>query len=148
MREAEVDLSASVAVLQLAIAAGYTPRNAVTALANELGAGAQPFVSIAGRLAVGAPTRDALFHQLDELGSTVVRVLHVIDRADVDGLDALAHLETVAADIQRERLASLDIAAQKLGVRLLFPLILCILPAFLCLSMIPLVLDVINGLPG
>jgi tight adherence protein C len=141
-------LASSIALLQLAIAAGLAPRNALVVLSEELrGAAAIPFVAIAERLAIGAPMHDALFHDIELLDPALIRVLQVIERADVDGLDAGPHLDAIAADVSSEQIAALDIASHRLSVQLLFPLVFCILPAFLCLSMIPLVLDVFDGLP-
>ena len=142
-----LDLSASVELLRLACAAGLSPRAAVRALSDELGSGAGPVESIASRLRVGAPFHAALFHDIDGLDPSWVRVLRVLERADLDGLDPGPNLDAIAADMNRDRLARLDVDAQRLSVKLLFPLVLCILPAFLCLSMVPLVLEVFHGLP-
>ena len=144
----EDGIASAIALLRLAVAAGISPRNAIGVVADQLiGSAAAPFVAIARRLDVGAPLHDALFHDIADLDPALLRVLQVVERADLDGLEAAAHLDAIAVDVSRDRIAALDTASQRLSVQLLFPLVLCILPAFLCLSMIPLVIDVFDGLP-
>ena len=142
------DLLSATAVLQLAVAAGNPPRRAVELLCATPGAVANERLGlVARRLDLGAPLADALFHDVESLDPHLVRVFGVLERADLDGLEAATHLESLATDLGRAQIAALDVKAQQLSVKLLFPLVLCILPAFLCVSMIPLVLHVLRGLP-
>ena len=73
--------------------------------------------------------------------------LELIGLSEIDGGDLSLHLELVVHDLRRERAAVLDAAAQRLTIALLFPLVLCILPAFVLLAIAPLVLEVIAELP-
>ena len=62
------------------------------------------------------------------------------------GAPASALLTTEAAQLRRERKRRAEERAATLGVRLVLPLGLCFLPAFLCLGVVPVVLALAGGL--
>ncbi|MFT7474812.1 MAG: hypothetical protein ACI81L_001744, partial [Verrucomicrobiales bacterium] len=55
--------------------------------------------------------------------------------------------ELLVRDFRRRRAMDLDTAAQRLTISLLFPLVVCILPAFVLLAVVPLLLSALAGLP-
>ena len=142
-------------LLGVLVSSGQQPRQALTtfvesspagnlsALANDLG-------PVARALAVGADFAEAI-DRLDAttpIGLSLYRVLDLLRRGEADGLDLAVQLEFVVQDLRRDRSIALDTVAQRLTVALLFPLVLCILPAFLVLAIVPLLLDVLSQLPA
>jgi tight adherence protein C len=148
-------LPSAVLLLQIATATGLSPRAAVHAVGDlPIDSGAlatvtDDFAAIAARLALGADLSSATLRLASERSSTgLVRVLDVLRRAELDGAALSFHLELLVRDLRRERAVALDAAAQRLTVSLLFPLVFCILPAFVLLAVVPLLLGALSALPG
>jgi tight adherence protein C len=145
----------AVLLLQVAIAAGLSPRAAISAVGDlpveygELGVVTRDFALVGQRLELGADLASAIL-SLDQsqTSTSFIRVLDVLRRAEVDGVALATHLEIVLHDLRRERARALDAAAQRLTVSLLFPLVVCILPAFVVLAVVPLLLGALSSLPG
>jgi len=145
----------AVLLLQVAIAAGLSPRAAISAVGDlpvehgELAVVTRDFALVGQRLDLGADLASAIL-SLDQsqTSTSFIRVLDVLRRAEVDGVALATHLEIVLHDLRRERARALDAAAQRLTVSLLFPLVVCILPAFVVLAVVPLLLGALSSLPG
>ena len=144
-----------VSLLGVLISAGQHPRLALTvfiqnAPTGNMGELARRLTPIEGALAAGSDFADALnrIDTSDLGGLALYRVLDLLRRGEVDGLDLATQLEFVVQDLRRDRSIALDTAAQRLTVSLLFPMVLCILPAFVLLAIVPLLLDVLSQLPG
>jgi hypothetical protein len=73
-------------------------------------------------------------------------LLTVLDASVDDGVGSAAALHAAAGDIRlaQRRAREADIAA--LPVRMLFPLVVCILPAFVLLTLVPVLADSIDGI--
>ena len=110
---------------------------------------ATDFAHVDRRLALGASLDTAILEA--SAGSTrspeIVRVLDVLRRAEHDGGSLQLQFEFLIRDLRRQRANALDEAAQRLTVSLLFPLVLCILPAFILLAVAPLLVEALRGLP-
>lgn len=151
-------LPGAIVLLQVLVASGENPRRALTQLNTVVGATASqtPLAaacaalgSVTIHLELGASFADAVIavERDNAVSSSVVRVLDLMRRSEVDGEPLLAHLEILATDFRRRRATALDEAAQRLTLSMLFPLVLCILPAFIVLAVVPLVVNAIAGLP-
>lgn len=148
-------LPSAVLLIQVATSAGLSPRAAVSVVGGlaiadgELGTVARDFAEIGERLDLGADLPGAIL-AVDgaHTSSSFIRVLEILSRAERDGVALATHLEIVLHDLRRERAVALDIAAQRLTVSLLFPLVVCILPAFVLMAVIPLLQDALSNLPG
>ena len=66
--------------------------------------------------------------------------------ADRDGLPLGPVLERLSAEARAHRRRQSDIAARQLPVRLAVPLVLCTLPAFVLLAVVPLLLAALSAL--
>lgn len=64
------------------------------------------------------------------------------------GVDPTALLSHAASAVRARRSREADVAAAKLGVRLVLPLGLCFLPAFVALGLVPVVLSFAGDLLG
>jgi hypothetical protein len=149
-----LDLVASV------LAAGAAPTTAVTAVARCLRAADDPadvgLFELAVRLAAGetAPRSGAGAgsrsgpRSARRGGSTPaasVALASALELAAVSGLGPVA-LVHAAADEERRRLRGAQVlAARRLGVMILLPTGLCLLPAFVLLTVVPLVIDLVLG---
>ena len=151
-------------LLAVLIGAGQHPRRALTKFVEvgptgNMGELAHRLAPVSHALSLGADFTDVIA-PLDHTSAqparqnhggvdlSLYRVLDLLRRGEVDGLDLATQLEFVVQDLRRERSIALDTAAQRLTVALLFPLVLCILPAFVLLAIVPLLLDVLSQLPA
>jgi tight adherence protein C len=62
------------------------------------------------------------------------------------GIPIAETLDLLAREARRSRKAQADVAAKRLPVLLLFPLITCILPAFALLAIVPLLGGALSAL--
>jgi tight adherence protein B len=80
-----------------------------------------------------------------EAGADAVRVLELAARAGVPAADLL---RAEADQSRREHLAAAQVRVARLGVTLLLPLGICVLPAFVALGVAPLVISVLTQTMG
>ena len=145
-----------VMLLSLATAAGQSPRAAIASVAQladspgAVGVVARDFAEVDERLQLGASLSTAILERTATGAPTpeIIRVLDVLRRAEHDGASLQLQLEFLIRDLRRHRANALDEAAQRLTVSMLFPLVLCILPAFVLLAVAPLLVEALRGLPG
>ncbi len=145
-----------VMLLSLATAAGQSPRSAISSVARladvpgAVGVVSKDFAAVGERLQLGASLSTAILESTTADGPTpeIVRVLDVLRRAENDGASLQLQFEFLIRDLRRHRANALDEAAQRLTVSMLFPLVLCILPAFVLLAVAPLLVEALQGLPG
>ena len=143
-----------VMLLSLATAAGQSPRAAIriaagfVAVPGAVGVVAADFAQVDERLSLGASLDTAVLESEGDrgYGPEITRVLDVLRRAESDGGSLQMQFEFLIRDLRRHRANALDEAAQRLTVALLFPLVLCILPAFVLLAIAPLLVEALSGL--
>ena len=125
-------------LFRLATGAGYSIHQVVDLVVPHLPPAVAPvFVEVRRRVRLGVRLGDAL-DPLDDLGECFRPLAAALRSSAFDGV-ALTHaLERVAADARLVRRRHAEERARKLPVRLLFPLITCILPAFALLTVVPL----------
>lgn len=148
-------LPAAALLLQIVGSAGAPPRTAIALVGavdagdNPLGVVAADLAAVSRRLELGADLTEAILAiDSDDTSTALVRVLDVLRRAEADGVELGPHLSAVVRELRRERATALDVAAQRLTISLLFPLVVCILPAFVLLAIVPLLLGALSNLPG
>ncbi|GGF13249.1 type II secretion system F family protein [Subtercola lobariae] len=119
------------------------PRRFAAGMAVELMA-----IAMAGGASVSrarSTTSAALVaHQMTEPGDEV-RVDAVIDLARRAGVPAAELLRAEGAHARREALTASQKRAASLSVRLMLPLALCVLPAFMLLGVAPLLISVVTS---
>jgi tight adherence protein C len=143
----EDELPEVVDLLVLAVGAGLTVPLAIDAVARH-GGGA-----LAGELGAAlaaSRTGHRLADALDALparaGETVRPLVGPLVAAERYGAPIVAGLERLALDVRAARRRRADEAARKVSVKLLFPLVLCILPAFALLTVAPLIASALRSL--
>ncbi len=145
-----------VMLLSLATSAGQSPRSAIRFVSRlaevdgAVGVVAQDLAYVDARLELGASLETAVLDAVSSNDSAheVVRVLDLLRRAESDGGSLQLQFEFLIRDLRRQRANALDELAQRLTVWMLFPLVLCILPAFVLLAVAPLLFEALSGLPG
>ncbi|MFZ4719333.1 MAG: type II secretion system F family protein [Ilumatobacteraceae bacterium] len=89
---------------------------------------------------------DALPIVSERLGPALDPLVDGLAVADRDGLPLGPVLERLAADARAHRRRQVDAAARQLPVRLALPLVLCTLPSFVLLAVVPLLLTALSSL--
>ena len=97
------------------------------------------------RVGLGQRLGDAL-DALDVLGESARPLAMALRSAAFDGIALGPALERVAADARLQRRRRAEIHARRLPIQLLFPLIVCVLPAFGLLAIVPLVSSAVSSL--
>ena len=89
---------------------------------------------------------DALPALTEHFGATAISVVNVLAAADRDGLPLAPVLERLVHEAHAERRRRAQADAAQLPVRLAFPLVLCILPSFVALTVIPIFVGALSSL--
>jgi tight adherence protein C len=134
-------------LLVIAIAAGLTPALAVDQLATLA---PQPFdgafTEIGERMRRGQRLADALEVLPEQLGEPARPVAHTLASTERYGTPVGPALELLAHDARRDRRRLAEEAARTMPVKLCFPLVCCTLPAFVLLTIAPLVAGALRSL--
>jgi len=96
--------------------------------------------SVADLISAGAPLEEALLPLTETHQISGKNLCHTIVEAERDGLPILDTVTRLATDHRIERRRQIDTRIRQLPTRLSIPLVLCVLPSFLLLSVAPLVL--------
>jgi tight adherence protein B len=102
--------------------------------------------SVADLISAGAPLEEALLPLASMHPITGKNLGHTIVEAERDGLPILETVIRLATDHRNERRRQIDTRIRQLPTRLSIPLVLCVLPSFLLLSVAPLVLASLSQL--
>jgi tight adherence protein B len=102
--------------------------------------------SVADLLSAGAPLEEALLPLAFADPISGKNLGHTIVEAERDGLPVLDTVMRLATDHRAQRRRQTDTRIQQLPTRLTIPLVLCVLPSFLLLSVAPLVLASLSQL--
>jgi tight adherence protein C len=131
----------------IAAAAGHTAHGCVHAVAPRAPQPVQPVMVRASlRLKEGEPIRDVLPDtgaELGPLGRPLAAALVAGAASGAPMADGLGQVSEAAREVRRRRAEE---QARRLPVTLLFPLVLCILPAFLLLAVVPLLVGSLGSL--
>ena len=133
----------------IAARSGATPTAAVldaTALApTALG---EVLEQVAHLLQRGHRLADALTALVDELGPPAAAFVDALSTADRYGLPLAPVLDRLADDIRDQRRRAAERHARTLPVRLAFPLVMCTLPSFVLIAIVPALLGAVSTLRG
>jgi len=119
-------------------------RNAVSAtegpLADELGTALRA-------VDLGARWRDELRAVADRIGlPDLRRAVAALTRSGSLGTSLAESMTQLAAEVREERRAALSERARKAPVKMLFPLVFLVLPAFLLLTVVPVLLTTLQSI--
>ena len=143
----EAGLPEVVDLLALAVGAGANVSLAVAAAGRR---GTGPLAAELARVAADVGRGRRLADALDELparcGEPTRPLVSVLTASERYGSPLGPALERLGDDVRRQRQRRAEEAARKVPVLLLFPLVLCILPAFALLTVAPLVAGALRAL--
>ena len=147
VRHIERHLPEVIDLLGLVVGAG---RPTVSALADISVRVAEPFRSelaaVAKRTGAGEPFTESVRRLQQTLGPGVSPVVYAVTAAEIDGAPLGPALERAADEAHRRRRVRAEEAARRVPVLMLFPLVLCILPAFCLLTIVPVLVGTIADL--
>lgn len=131
----------------LAVGAGLTVGLAVDAVArHQHGMVGAALADVARRVALGARLSETLVTLPDALGDRVRPLASVLVGSERYGVALLPALERLSAETRLERRRAAEASARRIPVKLLFPLVLCTLPAFALLTVVPLLAGSLRSL--
>ena len=137
-------------MIRLCVASGCTPYGAIVVLgslplrADDVLA---PLINEAAReLERGAVVGEVLDQFQAEVGEAARPLCSALRSSAELGTPIAETLDLLAREARRARKAQADVAAKRLPVLLLFPLITCILPAFALLAIVPLLGGALSAL--
>lgn len=133
-----VDPAVALDILAAAISAGAAVPSALAALGTALpGAQGEVLRRVAAVLELGGDWEAAWA----EAGTEFTPMARALRPAWVDGVAPEDLLSQAAASIRARRLDAAKDAAARLGVRLVLPMGVCLLPAFVLLGIVPVLLS-------
>lgn len=143
----EAALPDAIEMLILVVKAGMTPHQAITLLTQRSPPPIRPaFVEVDRRRARGSSLADAL-HALPELvGAGANVVADTLAMAERYGTPIGDALEQLSADVRERRVRHAEAQARKLPIRMSFPLVVCTLPSFVLIAIVPAVLGALSSL--
>lgn len=140
-RRLQAGLPTALDLLVLATDAGLTPHQTMRLLSASGPPELRPiFATVVRRTERGESLADALEEIPRRIGPAAVAATDALAIAQRHGAPLRPVLLVITAEAARQRRAHADAAARRLPVLLSFPLVCCILPAFLLLAIVPAVL--------
>ena len=140
-RQAERALPDAIDLFVLAVRAGHLPTTAVDVVRPHLAPTLQPaFGEVSTAVRNGARFADALAFLPLRLGPLAAPLADSLIAADRYGLPLAPVLDRLADEARQYRRRMTDATARQLPVRLSLPLVLCTLPSFVLLAVVPLLL--------
>ena len=147
-RQIAADFPDALDLLVLSIRAGYLPAQAIVEIMPFLPPALRPSFDRgrqrdATRRSLRRCTRPACEPRLGPIAQPLVDSLSAADRY---GLPLAPVLERLSFEARQQRRRDTDAAARELPVRLAMPLVLCTLPSFVLLAIVPLLLGALSSL--
>ncbi len=135
-------------LLSVASAAGLAPQLAVRLAAEPLrGPLAADLGRALQRAELGRRWRDELGAVADRLGlAELRRAVAVLGRSEAIGSALADEMSRLAVDVRETRRARATERARTAPVKMLFPLVFLILPAFLLLTVVPVLLSTVRSI--
>ncbi|MEM8747485.1 MAG: type II secretion system F family protein [Actinomycetota bacterium] len=145
--EMRAALPDTVDVLVLMIRSGLTPHLAMRAMARRAPAPTRDgFDAVVRRLDRGTVLADALDALVEVTGPAYAWVADALTASERHGTPLAPVLDQLALEARRRRRADAEAHARTLPVRLSFPLVVCILPAFVLVAIAPAVMAALSSL--
>ncbi len=137
----------AIEMVVLAIRSGELPAAALQSICPYLPSTIAPaFQGVQLRVDAGERFADALSVLTESLGQQAQPLVDSLAAADRYGLPLAPVLDRLAFEARQHRRRAADSRARQLPVRLSAPLVLCTLPSFVFLAIVPLLLGAISSL--
>jgi tight adherence protein C len=139
----------AIELIVLAIRSGLTPTAAIEVVATQVATPlVETFSEVTHRLHRGQRLADALDVFGERLGPVAAGFADALATADRYGLPIEPVLDRLAIDVRSDRRRIAERHARTLPVRLSFPLVVCTLPSFVLLAIVPAVMGALSTLRG
>ncbi len=144
---AVVELPEVIDLFVLAVGSGLNVATAVaTVAARSPPVHRRALTAAVDRVEHGERLGDALEAVVEELGEPVRPLIAALVASERYGVALLPSLERLVAEARADRRRRAETAARRVPVLLLFPLVLCVLPAFCLLTLAPLLAATIRSI--
>ncbi|MGY1724646.1 type II secretion system F family protein [Blastococcus sp. SYSU DS0533] len=145
-----LELADTLDQMTIAVEAGLGFESAMArAGSNGKGALAEELVRTLQDIAVGQPRRDAYLALAERTGvADLRRFIRAVVQADQYGVSIADVLRTQAAEMRLKRRQRAEEKAMQIPVKVIFPLILCILPTLFIVLLGPAVMDIVATFSG
>ncbi|SEL46327.1 tight adherence protein C [Blastococcus sp. DSM 46786] len=145
-----LELADTLDQMTIAVEAGLGFESAMArAGSNGKGALAEELVRTLQDIAVGQPRRDAYLALAERTGvPDLRRFIRAVVQADQYGVSIADVLRTQAAEMRLKRRQRAEEKAMQIPVKVIFPLILCILPTLFIVLLGPAVMDIVATFSG
>ena len=146
-RRVAVDFPDALDLLVLCIRAGYLPAQAIGEITPYLPKSLGPsFSALNESMQRGARFADSLSQLAATIGPIAQPLIDSLAAADRYGLPLAPVLERLSFEARQQRRRDTDASARELPVRLSMPLVICTLPSFVLLAIVPLLLGALSSL--
>jgi len=139
LRDSAMMLELIAAMLHSGASIGHALELVAAAATPEYGRALRPVV---GAMAIGADWETA-WRSSDVRSPEILALRDALGFAALTGAPSSSILYAQAARMRRERFRAAEKRAASLGVKLVVPLGLCSLPAFICLGVVPVLLALV-----
>jgi tight adherence protein C len=145
-----LELADTLDQMTIAVEAGLGFESAMArAGANGKGPLAEELVRTLQDIAVGQPRREAYLALADRTGvQDLARFIRAVVQADAYGVSIADVLRTQAQEMRLKRRQRAEEKAMQIPVKVIFPLILCILPTLFIVLLGPAVMDIVDTFSG
>lgn len=127
-------------LLAACVASGASVRDATDVVASASSEPMQRILrNVVAAMDLGAASDAAWAEVAHE--SSLAPIAQAVIRSSRSGAPLAELLTHIASDLRRERRLHIEVAARSAGVKAVAPLATCFLPAFLLLSVVPIVVD-------
>ncbi|MFZ0529063.1 MAG: type II secretion system F family protein, partial [Propionicimonas sp.] len=135
-------------LLAVCLEAGLPLRRAVEAIAEAAGDPIrEPLAQVAARVNLGVDEADA-WAEIARQEPALASLGREVARSVGSGLALAGTVRALGFEARREARAAQELRAKRVGVRSVLPLMVCFLPAFLLLGVVPIIGGVVDRLTG
>lgn len=135
-----------VGLLGVAASAGLNPHRSIQVVSELVDGPIAPLMARAGALArAGYTAAESLTSIAEASGLDEFRSMsRAFGASERQGAPLAPALRRLGRDLAEQRRRRAESAARKAPVRVLFPLVICVLPAFVLLAVVPVFVDTLN----
>jgi len=135
--------------LLVLLRAGYTPVNSCLQIATWLEPPMRDVVAEVNLLAQrGVRFSSAVAQLRQTIGPPAYEMVDALIHLDQVGLSATATLDRLSTQAHAQRRRRAEAAARELPIKLMFPMVCCVLPSFILLTVVPMLVGTLGNLPA
>ena len=146
-RRLHAELPELIDQLIVLLRAGYTPVNSCIQIATWLEPPMREVVEEVNLLVQrGVRFSNAVAQLRKTIGPPAYDVVDALIQLDQDGLSATATLDRLSTQAHAQRRRRAEAAARELPIKLILPMVCCVLPSFILLTVVPMLVGTLGKL--